>query len=173
MVIFLTLHSAHFQGRTFLSWQLHKKFGNVFSLQNCWTNLVVLNGYKTVKEALVHRSEDFADRPYFPVYEHLGYGNKSEGKALGNGHSPLALAQGGLSRWWVDGKIFLSTVPPSHVPLVKLFVCLPPFGCDKISFDEKGAPLSGCSTAPGVSTHLFSGVRTLSVVQLSCQRWSW
>ncbi|KAF1496537.1 Cytochrome P450 2D17, partial [Pygoscelis antarcticus] len=61
--------------------QLHKKFGNVFSLQNCWTNLVVLNGYKTVKEALVHRSEDFADRPYFPEYEHLGYGNKSEGKA--------------------------------------------------------------------------------------------
>ncbi|NXL51205.1 CP2DH protein, partial [Podilymbus podiceps] len=61
--------------------QLRKKFGNVFNLQNCWTNLVVLNGYKTVKEALVHRSDDFADRPYFPVYEHLGYGNKSEGKA--------------------------------------------------------------------------------------------
>ncbi|NXX06066.1 CP2DH protein, partial [Larus smithsonianus] len=61
--------------------QLHKKFGNVFNLQNCWSNLVVLNGYKAVKEALVHRSEDFADRPYFPVYEHLGYGNKSEGKA--------------------------------------------------------------------------------------------
>ncbi|KFQ44260.1 Cytochrome P450 2D3, partial [Nestor notabilis] len=61
--------------------QLHKKFGNIFSLQNCWTNMVVLNGYKTVKEALVHRSEDFADRPYLPIYEHLGYGNKSEGKA--------------------------------------------------------------------------------------------
>ncbi|NXT77592.1 CP2DK protein, partial [Zapornia atra] len=61
--------------------QLHKKFGNVFNLQNCWTNLVVLNGYKTVKEALVHQSEDFADRPYFPVYEHLGYSHKSEGKA--------------------------------------------------------------------------------------------
>ncbi|NXS91868.1 CP2D3 protein, partial [Jacana jacana] len=60
--------------------QLRKKFGNVFHLQNCWTNVVVLNGYKAVKEALVHRSEDFADRPYFPVYEHLGYGNKSEGK---------------------------------------------------------------------------------------------
>ncbi|NXF75975.1 CP2DH protein, partial [Sclerurus mexicanus] len=60
--------------------QLQKKFGNIFSLQNCWTNLVVLNGYKTVKEALVHRSEDFADRPYYPIYEHLGYGKKSEGK---------------------------------------------------------------------------------------------
>ncbi|NXU08673.1 CP2D3 protein, partial [Pardalotus punctatus] len=60
--------------------QLQKKFGNIFSLQNCWTNVVVLNGYKTVKEALVHRSEDFADRPYFPIYEHMGYGKNSEGK---------------------------------------------------------------------------------------------
>ncbi|KAM6303648.1 cytochrome P450 2D6 [Podargus strigoides] len=59
--------------------QLQKKFGNVFSLQNCWTNTVVLNGYKTVKEALINQSEDFADRPYMPVYEHLGYGHKSEG----------------------------------------------------------------------------------------------
>ncbi|NXA89066.1 CP2DH protein, partial [Melanocharis versteri] len=67
--------------------QLQKKFGNIFSLQNCWTNLVVLNGYKTVKEALVHKSEDFADRPYFPIYEHMGYGKNSEGIVLGRyGH---------------------------------------------------------------------------------------
>ncbi|NWU96609.1 CP2DR protein, partial [Upupa epops] len=76
--------------------QLHKKYGNIFNLQNCWTNLVVLNGYKTVKEALVHKSEDFADRPYFPIYEHMGYGDKSEGKFLGNGDSPLALVLGEL-----------------------------------------------------------------------------
>ncbi|NXW56369.1 CP2DE protein, partial [Eurystomus gularis] len=61
--------------------QLRKKYGNVFSLQNCWTNVVVLNGYKAVKEALVHRSEDFADRPYLPVYEHFGYRKNTEGKA--------------------------------------------------------------------------------------------
>ncbi|NWI51924.1 CP2DH protein, partial [Calyptomena viridis] len=60
--------------------QLRKKFGNIFHLQNCWTNVVVLNGYKAVKEALVNKSEDFADRPYLPIYEHLGYGRKSEGK---------------------------------------------------------------------------------------------
>ncbi|NXT19547.1 CP2D3 protein, partial [Syrrhaptes paradoxus] len=60
--------------------QLHKKFGNIFRLQNCWTNVVVLNGYKTVKEALVHKSEDFADRPYKPMYEHLGYTEKYQGK---------------------------------------------------------------------------------------------
>ncbi|XP_003202370.1 cytochrome P450 2D17 [Meleagris gallopavo] len=62
--------------------KFRKKFGNVFSLQNCWTNVVVLNGYNTVKEALVNKSEDFADRPYMPIYEHLGYGHKSEGIVL-------------------------------------------------------------------------------------------
>ncbi|XP_009900745.2 cytochrome P450 2D14 [Dryobates pubescens] len=62
--------------------QLRKKYGDIFNLQNCWTNLVVLNGYKLVKEALVHKSEDFADRPYFPMYEHLGYGKKSQGVAV-------------------------------------------------------------------------------------------
>uniref|UniRef100_A0A8C3Q999 Uncharacterized protein n=1 Tax=Geospiza parvula TaxID=87175 RepID=A0A8C3Q999_GEOPR len=59
--------------------QLQEKFGNIFSLQNCWTNVVVLNGYKTVKEALVHKSDDFADRPHFAIYEHMGYGKNCEG----------------------------------------------------------------------------------------------
>uniref|UniRef100_A0A8C0JE61 Uncharacterized protein n=1 Tax=Chelonoidis abingdonii TaxID=106734 RepID=A0A8C0JE61_CHEAB len=63
----------------FFSWQLSKKYGNVFSLQNCWRNLIVVNGFKAVKEALVQKSEDFADRPYFPIYEHLGFGENSEG----------------------------------------------------------------------------------------------
>ncbi|XP_061869506.1 cytochrome P450 2D17-like isoform X1 [Colius striatus] len=59
--------------------QLQQKFGNVFSLQNFWNNVVVLNGYKAVKEALVTRAEDYADRPYVPVYEHMGYGKNSQG----------------------------------------------------------------------------------------------
>ncbi|XP_031456356.1 cytochrome P450 2D27-like [Phasianus colchicus] len=80
----------------FLCWQFRKKFGNVFSLQNCWANVVVLNGYNTVKEALVNKSEEFADRPYMPIYEHLGYGHKSEGRSFANIHFPQALAQGGL-----------------------------------------------------------------------------
>uniref|UniRef100_A0A8C3XP38 Uncharacterized protein n=1 Tax=Chelydra serpentina TaxID=8475 RepID=A0A8C3XP38_CHESE len=68
--------------------QLSKKYGNVFSLQNCWSNLVVVNGFKAVKEALVQKSEDFADRPYFPIYEHLGYGENAEGVVLARyGHA--------------------------------------------------------------------------------------
>ncbi|NXX42216.1 CP2DE protein, partial [Tricholaema leucomelas] len=63
--------------------QLRKKYGDIYTLQNCWTNVVVLNGYKTVKEALVHKSEDFADRPHFAMYEHMGYSKKYQGKSLG------------------------------------------------------------------------------------------
>ncbi|XP_031456357.1 cytochrome P450 2D3-like [Phasianus colchicus] len=96
-----------FRAMIFLCWQFRKQFGNVFSLQNCWTNVVVLNGYKTVKEALVNKSEDFADRPYFPGYEHLGYGHKSEGRSFANIHFPQALAQGGLARRCVDRFAFV------------------------------------------------------------------
>ncbi|OXB52257.1 UNVERIFIED_CONTAM: hypothetical protein H355_001466 [Colinus virginianus] len=87
-----------FRAMILLSWQYRKKFGNIFSLQNCWTNVVVLNGYKTVKEALVNKSEDFADRPYFHIYEQLGYGQKSEGKSFADVHFLQAVAQGGLGR---------------------------------------------------------------------------
>ncbi|XP_072099258.1 cytochrome P450 2D3-like isoform X2 [Mobula birostris] len=51
--------------------KLWKKYGDVVSLEFGWTNLVVLSGYKTLKEALVKKSEDFADRPSFPIYKKL------------------------------------------------------------------------------------------------------
>ncbi|XP_062887821.1 cytochrome P450 2J2-like, partial [Mobula hypostoma] len=58
---------------TVTSWcflfQLRKKYGDVVSLEFGWTNLVVLSGYKTLKEALVKKSEDFADRPSLQIYE--------------------------------------------------------------------------------------------------------
>ncbi|XP_041052611.1 cytochrome P450 2D26-like [Carcharodon carcharias] len=58
--------------------KLWKKYGNVVSVQLGWTNTVILNGYETLKEALVMKSEDFADRPVLPVYEdvfkHTGEG---------------------------------------------------------------------------------------------------
>ncbi|XP_072106386.1 cytochrome P450 2J2-like [Mobula birostris] len=49
--------------------RLWKKYGDVVSLEFGWTNLVVLSGYKTLKEALVKKSEDFVDRPSLPIYE--------------------------------------------------------------------------------------------------------
>ncbi|XP_067864092.1 cytochrome P450 2D6-like isoform X2 [Heptranchias perlo] len=49
--------------------QLWKKHGNVFSFEFGWTNMVILSGYETLKEALVKKSEDFADRPSLTIYE--------------------------------------------------------------------------------------------------------
>ncbi|XP_075430121.1 cytochrome P450 2D6-like [Ascaphus truei] len=59
--------------------QLNKKYGDVYSVQFFWKNIVVLNGFEVIKEALINKSEDFADRPRFPLYEHLGYFGNSKG----------------------------------------------------------------------------------------------
>ncbi|GCB85553.1 hypothetical protein scyTo_0026263, partial [Scyliorhinus torazame] len=50
---------------------LWKKYGDVVGVQFGWTNTVILNSYETVKEALVKKSEDFADRPNLPMYQYM------------------------------------------------------------------------------------------------------
>nr|XP_042103758.1 cytochrome P450 2D14-like isoform X3 [Ovis aries] len=62
--------------------QLRRRFGNVFSLQQGWTPVVVLNGLAAVREALVHRNQETSDRPPPAVYEHVGYGPRAEGVIL-------------------------------------------------------------------------------------------
>ncbi|KAM7182450.1 cytochrome P450 2D15-like [Macrochelys suwanniensis] len=59
--------------------ELSAKFGKIFSLQVGWKNVVLLNGLDAVKEALVQRSDDFADRPPFSLFDHLGYKKNCEG----------------------------------------------------------------------------------------------
>ncbi|KAM4022749.1 cytochrome P450 2D17-like [Anomaloglossus baeobatrachus] len=63
-------------------YQLGKQFGNIFSVQFFWTKMVVLNGFKVNKEALINRSEDIADRPRFPTYEKLGCAGETKGIVL-------------------------------------------------------------------------------------------
>ncbi|XP_070267334.1 cytochrome P450 2D14-like isoform X1 [Myotis yumanensis] len=68
--------------------QLRSRFGDVFSLQLAWTPVVVVNGLAAVREALVHRSEDTADRPPSPTFEHLGFGPRAQGVVLARyGHA--------------------------------------------------------------------------------------
>nr|XP_048300990.1 cytochrome P450 2D27-like isoform X2 [Myodes glareolus] len=62
--------------------KLRQRYGDVFSLQLAWNPVVVINGLKAVREVLVTCGEDTADRPPFPVYDHLGYGHKSKGVVL-------------------------------------------------------------------------------------------
>ncbi|KAM6162469.1 cytochrome P450 2D17-like isoform 2-T2 [Erethizon dorsatum] len=67
--------------------KLWGRFGDAFSLQLAWEPVVVLNGPAAVREALVSHSEDTADRPPMPVYDHLGVGQRSQGRPF----SPSAL----------------------------------------------------------------------------------
>ncbi|XP_028817001.1 cytochrome P450 2J2-like [Denticeps clupeoides] len=55
-----------------------EKYGNIFSIRLIGPQVVVLNGYKAVKEAFVDQGENFADRPTFPISADI-----VEGKSLG------------------------------------------------------------------------------------------
>ncbi|KAF5913826.1 hypothetical protein HPG69_018710 [Diceros bicornis minor] len=67
---------------------LRSRFGDVFSLQLAWTPVVVINGLAAMREALVDQSEDTADRPPMPVFEHLGFGPHAQGKRRREGLRP-------------------------------------------------------------------------------------
>ncbi|XP_060086885.1 cytochrome P450 2K6-like [Heteronotia binoei] len=61
-----------------------KQYGPVFSIQLGFQKMVVLAGYKTVKEALVNQADAFADRPMVPIFEDFEHGH---GVILSNGET--------------------------------------------------------------------------------------
>ncbi|XP_025758992.1 cytochrome P450 2J2 isoform X1 [Oreochromis niloticus] len=60
-----------------------EKYGKIFSLRLFGGRVVVLNGYKLLREALVQQGEDFTDRPAVPIFEDL-FGNN--GLVMSNGY---------------------------------------------------------------------------------------
>ncbi|XP_060087086.1 cytochrome P450 2K6-like [Heteronotia binoei] len=61
-----------------------KQYGPVFRLQFGFQKMVILAGYKTVKEALVNQADAFMDRPVIPVFEEYDRGN---GLVFSNGEN--------------------------------------------------------------------------------------
>ncbi|XP_065109227.1 cytochrome P450 2K1-like [Paramisgurnus dabryanus] len=64
--------------------ELSKTYGNVFQVFFGPSKVVVLTGYKTVKEALVNRAEEFGDRDIQPAFKLLG---DNHGILFANGES--------------------------------------------------------------------------------------
>lgn len=64
--------------------ELSKKYGSVFSVHFGPNKVVVLAGYKTVKEALVGFAEEFGERHAFPIFYDL---NEGHGILFTNGES--------------------------------------------------------------------------------------
>ncbi|KAM4881722.1 cytochrome P450 2D17-like [Thomomys bottae] len=67
------------QNLPYCFYKLQHRFGEVVSLQMFRNPVVVLNGLEAVREALVKHNEDTADRPPMPIFEHLGFGPRSQG----------------------------------------------------------------------------------------------
>ncbi|PVD29098.1 hypothetical protein C0Q70_11695 [Pomacea canaliculata] len=60
--------------QTFAAWR--RQYGDVFSLYMGSRLVVVLNGYKVIKDSLVKHADAFSDRPHFPVLDSI----KSKGQ---------------------------------------------------------------------------------------------
>ncbi|XP_078503731.1 cytochrome P450 2K1-like isoform X2 [Lissotriton helveticus] len=54
--------------------ELSKKYGSVFSIQLGMKKMVVLAGYETVKDALVHQPDEFGERGHVPIFEDINNG---------------------------------------------------------------------------------------------------
>ncbi|XP_060244953.1 cytochrome P450 2D26-like [Meriones unguiculatus] len=76
-----------FENMPYTMSKLQQRYGDVFSLQMAWRPVVMVNGLKAVREVLVTCGEDTSDRPLLPIYDHMGYGPKSNGKELKKGPS--------------------------------------------------------------------------------------
>ncbi|XP_062303960.1 cytochrome P450 2K1-like isoform X1 [Osmerus eperlanus] len=64
--------------------EMHKKYGSVFTVHFGPKKVVVLAGYKTVKQALVNHAVEFGDRDVPPVLHHV---NQGHGILFANGDS--------------------------------------------------------------------------------------
>ncbi|XP_076583276.1 uncharacterized protein LOC143318698 [Chaetodon auriga] len=60
-------------------------YGNVFSVRLGGDKMVLVSGYKMVKEAIVAQAENFVDRPYSPMMDRHCSGTNGSGLFMSNG----------------------------------------------------------------------------------------
>ncbi|KAK1165097.1 cytochrome P450 2J2-like [Acipenser oxyrinchus oxyrinchus] len=63
--------------------KLAGKYGDVFSIR-IGKNAVFVNGFKLIKETLIHHGDIFTDRPSFPLADYFG---TNQGLVVSNGHA--------------------------------------------------------------------------------------
>ncbi|XP_061893170.1 cytochrome P450 2K1-like isoform X1 [Entelurus aequoreus] len=64
--------------------ELSERYGSVFTVYMGTNKVVVLAGYKAVKEALVNHAEEFGERHIFPIFQDMNHGH---GIVFSNGES--------------------------------------------------------------------------------------
>ncbi|XP_042171281.1 cytochrome P450 2K1 isoform X2 [Oncorhynchus tshawytscha] len=87
--------------------ELSKKYGPIFTVHFGPKKVVVLAGYKTVKQALVNQAEDFGDRDITPVFYDF---NQGHGKAFDTAQ-PVLYAVSNIISAIVYGSRFEYTDP--------------------------------------------------------------
>ncbi|KFQ40006.1 Cytochrome P450 2W1, partial [Mesitornis unicolor] len=55
--------------------KISEKYGPVFTVHLGFQKVVVLTGYEAVKDALLHTTDVFEDRPAIPIFYHIQHGN--------------------------------------------------------------------------------------------------
>ncbi|XP_038572266.1 cytochrome P450 2J6-like [Micropterus salmoides] len=79
-----SIFSADFKQPQIYFAKLADIYGNVFSIRFGGEKMVLVSGYKMVKEAIVTQAENFVDRPYNAIIDRLYSGN-SGGLFMSNG----------------------------------------------------------------------------------------
>ncbi|KAE8579519.1 hypothetical protein XENTR_v10024075 [Xenopus tropicalis] len=101
--------------------KLSEKYGEVFTVHFGPKKMVVLAGYKAVKDALVTQADDFGERAEMPIFSKLTHGN---GIVFSNGESWKVIRRFTLStlRDFGMGKRTIETrIQDELRPLIKLF----------------------------------------------------
>ncbi|XP_073713859.1 cytochrome P450 2K1-like [Misgurnus anguillicaudatus] len=75
-------------------WNLSKKYGSVFKVHLGPKKIVVLSGFKTVKQALVNQAEEFGERDIMPIFQDI---NKRHGILFANGDNWKTMRRFALS----------------------------------------------------------------------------